>query len=415
MNAEVKFNPRWPSLHPYPRSWYAVAFSEELKVGEVINRKYFGQEVVIYRTESGKAMMIDAYCPHLGAHFGHGGSKIIGESIKCPFHGWEFGTDGACTLMPYGEKEPKRGKTTPWLIREINGMIMAWYDAEGGEPFFEIPENDYSDYIGPRTWETTFKSHPQEVYENGSDTIHFQYIHRVHALEIHDCEITGPHLQLTMSSNQNQLLESERFDAGEMPEIHFNSQNYGLGIGFTYSWTVGMEEKFWFCMYVTPIDEETVHVRQYNMREDCGDDEMNEVLISAFHEVAAEQISGDIPVWENKVFKENPSLNEMDRPFVNFRRWCKQFYYGEEAQKAQEHYSKMEGSVDGISKASAEANEAARKAAQEQGLSVEEKKQQQREMLEVASQSIKKIKEVQGGDAEGLEKAVAQAEDELGK
>ena len=34
----------------------------------------------------------DAYCPHLGAHLGHGGI-INGECIECPFHAWRWKTD----------------------------------------------------------------------------------------------------------------------------------------------------------------------------------------------------------------------------------------------------------------------------------------------------------------------------------
>ncbi|MEH6568204.1 MAG: Rieske 2Fe-2S domain-containing protein [Halioglobus sp.] len=411
VNEEVKRNSRWPSLHPYPRSWYAVAFADELVAGEVLNRRYFGQELVIYRTESGKAVMINAHCPHMGAHFGHGGAKIVGESIKCPFHGWEFGSTGDCTLMPYGEKQPKRAVTSPWLLREVNGMIMTWYDAEGGEPFFEIPEHDYSGYYGPKQWDVEFKSHPQEVYENGVDIMHFHYIHRVGALEIHECEINDAHFRLTMSSNQDQLVESERFTEGEVPNIHFNDQMYGLGMGYTYAWTVGMDEKFWFSMYVTPIDEEAVHVRQYNMREDCGDDDMNEMLTTAFHEVAGEQITGDIPIWENKIFQKNPSLNEKDRQFADYRRWCKQFYYDDAAELARREGTKLYYANESLAAAQAEAQETD---AREGQLTEEEKKERQ-EMLDLATVSVKKIKEVQGGETKDLDDAVSAVNREVEK
>ena len=43
--------------------------------------------------------MLDAYCPHLGAHLAEGG-RVQGESVRCPFHAWEF--DGA-SGEPYTE------------------------------------------------------------------------------------------------------------------------------------------------------------------------------------------------------------------------------------------------------------------------------------------------------------------------
>ena len=49
--------------------------------------------------------VVDAYCPHLGAHLGVGG-QVEGDCMRCPFHGWEFdGDSGACVEIPYGERE----------------------------------------------------------------------------------------------------------------------------------------------------------------------------------------------------------------------------------------------------------------------------------------------------------------------
>jgi len=75
--------------------WYSVARSHELAIGEVKPVKAFDRELVLYRTRSGEAVVQDAFCPHLGAHLGHKG-RVVGESIRCPFHGWRYGTDGQC-------------------------------------------------------------------------------------------------------------------------------------------------------------------------------------------------------------------------------------------------------------------------------------------------------------------------------
>ena len=57
---------------PIPHGWYAVAYSDELAVGESRPERYFGKDLVLFRTESGRASLLDAYCPHLGAHLGYG-------------------------------------------------------------------------------------------------------------------------------------------------------------------------------------------------------------------------------------------------------------------------------------------------------------------------------------------------------
>ena len=63
-----------------------------------------GEQVAVFRGQDGKAYVLDAYCPHLGANLAVGG-RVVGSCIECPFHGWQFrGNDGKCTKIPYAEK-----------------------------------------------------------------------------------------------------------------------------------------------------------------------------------------------------------------------------------------------------------------------------------------------------------------------
>ena len=58
----------------------------------------------MFRGEDGRAHVVDAYCPHLGANLGVGGT-VKGSCIECPFHGWAFdGDTGKCTHIPYADK-----------------------------------------------------------------------------------------------------------------------------------------------------------------------------------------------------------------------------------------------------------------------------------------------------------------------
>lgn len=66
---------------------------------------YFpGEQVAVFRSQEGKAYVVDGYCPHLGANLAVGG-RVVGNCIECPFHGWQFqGSDGKCVKIPYAEK-----------------------------------------------------------------------------------------------------------------------------------------------------------------------------------------------------------------------------------------------------------------------------------------------------------------------
>ena len=60
---------RNPSI---PIGWYAISWSNELRRGEVRPVTAFARELVLFRTRSGKAVVQDPYCPHMGAHLAEG-------------------------------------------------------------------------------------------------------------------------------------------------------------------------------------------------------------------------------------------------------------------------------------------------------------------------------------------------------
>ena len=54
-------NARYP-FPAYPNGWARVGLTDELAVGEVLPIRYFGREMVLFRTESGQARVLDAHC-----------------------------------------------------------------------------------------------------------------------------------------------------------------------------------------------------------------------------------------------------------------------------------------------------------------------------------------------------------------
>ena len=91
----------------YPNGWFVILESDQLKSQGVQEVSALGLNLVAWRGESGKAYVADAYCPHLGAHLGVGGT-VAGECITCPFHGWQFqGETGCLANVPYSESISK--------------------------------------------------------------------------------------------------------------------------------------------------------------------------------------------------------------------------------------------------------------------------------------------------------------------
>ncbi|MFD0854841.1 Rieske 2Fe-2S domain-containing protein, partial [Actinomadura adrarensis] len=58
---------------PVPNGWFIVARSSEVEPGDIVPLYYFGRELVLYRGHDGAPYLVDAHCPHLGAHLAVGG------------------------------------------------------------------------------------------------------------------------------------------------------------------------------------------------------------------------------------------------------------------------------------------------------------------------------------------------------
>src|SRR5439155_19619490 len=89
----------------FVEGWYWAIESSELPPGAVKAIRVQGRNLVAFRTESGKAVIADAYCPHMGAHLAEG--RVDGEGIRCFFHDWKFDADGQCVDVPCLEHAPK--------------------------------------------------------------------------------------------------------------------------------------------------------------------------------------------------------------------------------------------------------------------------------------------------------------------
>jgi len=123
---------------PYPNGWYRVCSAEDIAHGRVHSISALGREMVAFRGEDGEVGVLHAYCPHLGAHLGAGGS-VKGNTIECPFHGWSFDTKGKCVHIPYSKMPvPARATTHAYEAREILNMVFVWFDAEGRAPLWEL-------------------------------------------------------------------------------------------------------------------------------------------------------------------------------------------------------------------------------------------------------------------------------------
>src|SRR5579859_6438769 len=106
----------------YPATWYLFGAARELRRGPV-SREMLGRRLVAFRTASGRLCVMDARCAHLGADLGLG--DVAGETIRCPFHHWEYGADGQCVHIPgNAEVVPALARQAVYPALERHGYIF---------------------------------------------------------------------------------------------------------------------------------------------------------------------------------------------------------------------------------------------------------------------------------------------------
>jgi 3-ketosteroid 9alpha-monooxygenase subunit A len=303
----------------YPNGWFQVGYTDELTPGAVKPLKYFGKDLVLFRTEGGEAKLLDAHCPHLGAHLGHGG-KVKGDCIECPFHAWKFDGAGACVEVPYAKKIPPRASIAPWPIREVNGMIMTWHHLGGLPPQWEVPalsEYQHADWTAYELRSWKIKTHNQEMAENSVDCAHFQYLHGTQGMPETHAEANG-HVLRAVSSTVMKTPQGKV--KGEVEAIVY-------GFGFTTTRFRGLVETL-LVSSATPIDDEYVELRFAFTVKKMVNDGVTSTVGAAFQREIGRQLEQDIPIWENKIYIHPPVLVDGDGPVGLFRRWAKQFYEG---------------------------------------------------------------------------------------
>ena len=314
----------------FATGWFVVATSAELTAERPLSLRYFGQKLVAFRGPDGAASVLDAYCPHLGADLGVGGTMVEG-TVRCPFHAWRFAGDGRCVDIPYcksdrPEKVLARATIRSWTVRERNGLVFVWHDRLGRAPSFEIPviaEHGSPEWT-PWTMTTmTIKTQPAEIVENVADRGHFPAVHGTH-LDEFDNEFVD-HMAIQRSSG----IAYPR--GGGADRFRLTATYHGP------AYQVTEMESFLPNRLInahTPIDGDTLHLRFGVMLKRVFDEARMSRYAQGYATNLQVGFAEDVAVWEHKVWRERPTLSDGDGPIGALRRWYRQFFPTTETMEA---------------------------------------------------------------------------------
>ena len=319
-----------------PIGWFCLGLGSALAPGAHQSRVFMGREVVLFRTTDGTPALIDAYCPHMGAHMGKGGA-VCGQTLRCPFHHFTFTTDGACQSTPYGHEAPRAAKARTWPVCEVNGLLFAWHHPDGAAPHFALPTLPTADFVGPYTHAWTLRTHPQEITENSVDVGHFGVVHRYFDVsENKPMVVDGP--RLFVAYGFGRAIEAAGLRLGAI-RTEFTGEVHGLGYSTVDSHvkqagirslhlvlptpTAPGQTELRIVLWVRPDDDLPGWARALYLLPRP----LRARVVGAFAFWGYKNdVSQDIEIWENKAYIHPPALAKGDGPVGRFRSWCRQFY-----------------------------------------------------------------------------------------
>ena len=299
-----------------PAGWYVVATSQEVGPSQIVRCRYFDRELAVYRTQSGEVSVIDAHCPHMGAHLGKSG-KVEGEVLRCGFHGFRYALDGRCLATEYGSPPPKDARLKKWEHREFYGLILVWFHPLGAPSEWDVPIINREGWSDIRVKHYRIATHPQETTENSVDFGHFTKLHG-----FVDGSMTRP--LRTEGAFLYTSYAAFRPYPGVRLGIEYDVKVAGLGYSQVEISIPQLHLRYRAWVLPVPVDDEHIELRLgLSAQRTPG---LTLLLRRIGHAILCKEIDQDLDIWEHKAYLDSPALAKGDGPIGTYRRWASQFY-----------------------------------------------------------------------------------------
>jgi phenylpropionate dioxygenase-like ring-hydroxylating dioxygenase large terminal subunit len=249
--------------------WYVVLQSRELKKHKPVGVTRMGEKMVFWRDSQGKPVCQADLCPHRGAALSIG--CVIGDSIQCPFHGFEYDSSGKCTLVPANGKAasiPKALQVVTYPCRESNGYVYIWW----GEPRESYPELPWFEELDNTYVTSELKDHWSVHYsraiENQLDVFHLAFVHASTIGKGMKTISDGP--ITTIDEKNLEIWVHNRTDDGKSTAVRATElptpvRDAFLKFKFPHHWMNNISPDMRITLFFTPIDEENciLYLRNY--------------------------------------------------------------------------------------------------------------------------------------------------------
>jgi len=155
------------------RYWYPIAAVPELDTDPVRPIRLLGEDLVLFRSESGELGLIGPRCAHRAISLAYGIPQEHG--LRCAYHGWIYDTAGHVVDMPF-EPACLPLKIKAYRVQELGGLVFAYL---GPEPAPRLPRWDplVRTDATKRIEFTPLPCSWLQCVENVMDLVHVEYLH----------------------------------------------------------------------------------------------------------------------------------------------------------------------------------------------------------------------------------------------
>ena len=156
--------------------WHPVTRESALSPGGPVAARLLGEDIVLWRSGLDYMAWRDL-CVHRGTRLSLG--KVVSDAaLECPYHGWTYGLDGRCVLMPAHPEQTPPAKACVDVYRTAVAYGVVWVSLGSPVrpvPTFELMEDGAHHVLlsGPYR----VRASGPRVVENFLDVGHFPFVH----------------------------------------------------------------------------------------------------------------------------------------------------------------------------------------------------------------------------------------------
>ena len=159
-------------------AWYVAAWDSELVGDQLLARRLLGINLVFYRGEDGRAVVMEDRCCHRHAPLSHGQRE--GNCLRCMYHGLLFDASGRCVEVPGQERISDKLRVRSFPLVERDHLLWIWM----GDPALADPAtiqdthwHDTPGWQAERGGYIHYRSNVNLIVDNLLDFSHLAFVH----------------------------------------------------------------------------------------------------------------------------------------------------------------------------------------------------------------------------------------------